>query len=231
MCTQIWNDINTKIETDNYIGYLICDKIDSSVYFSLQDYKNGDIYRWAYTSTNDPKMNDAVKLQSTTGNSADNTVTFTSNDSTDVTEWTEMSALESEEKHSSIFNKISIMFKNIRYLYKMITEQTAKLPVLTTGTVTWNIHASNNNAFCYKFGRIVVLSFSLNTSQVINNNTTILTVPIGFRPITSIPFPFMKAGYGMTYNANLDINGTVYLPNNNLEIAWYNGIVAFISEY
>ena len=51
------------------------------------------------------------------GDSKDNTVTFTSNDTSTADTWTDVAVLATGEKHSSLFNKISTMFKNIRYIY------------------------------------------------------------------------------------------------------------------
>lgn len=51
------------------------------------------------------------------GDSKDNTVTFTSADSTTADAWTDVAVLATGEKHSSLFAKISTMFKNVRYIY------------------------------------------------------------------------------------------------------------------
>lgn len=51
------------------------------------------------------------------GDSKDNTVTFTSNDTSTSDAWTDVAVLATCEKHSSLFAKISTMFKNIRYIY------------------------------------------------------------------------------------------------------------------
>ena len=51
------------------------------------------------------------------GDSKDNTVTFTSNDNSTSDAWTDVAVLATGEKHSSLFAKISTMFKNIRYIY------------------------------------------------------------------------------------------------------------------
>lgn len=51
------------------------------------------------------------------GDSQDNTVTFISNDTSTSDSWTDVAVLATGEKHSSIFSKISTMFKNIRYIY------------------------------------------------------------------------------------------------------------------
>ena len=51
------------------------------------------------------------------GDSKDNTVTYTSTDATTADAWTDVAVLATGEKHSSLFAKISTMFKNIRYIY------------------------------------------------------------------------------------------------------------------
>ena len=51
------------------------------------------------------------------GDSKDNTVTYTSADATTADAWTDVAVLATGEKHSSLFAKISTMFKNIRYIY------------------------------------------------------------------------------------------------------------------
>ncbi|MCI8506908.1 MAG: hypothetical protein HFI67_12070, partial [Lachnospiraceae bacterium] len=55
----------------------------------------------------------------------DHTAVFTSLDVADggAAEWTTVAKLASGETHKSILAKISSMFKNIRYLYKAVTEQ------------------------------------------------------------------------------------------------------------
>ena len=51
------------------------------------------------------------------GDSQNNTVTFTSNDTSTSDAWEDVTVLASKEKHSSLFGKISTMFKNVRYIY------------------------------------------------------------------------------------------------------------------
>ena len=84
-------------------------------------------------------VNSAIgsKLE-TTGDSKDNTVTFSSSDSTTATAWTDTEVLASGEKHSSLFAKISTMFKNIRYLYNTLTTLDTNL-----GKLTWAADATN----------------------------------------------------------------------------------------
>lgn len=49
-------------------------------------------------------------------------VDFTSNDSTSDTEYTSVDKLSSCNTLSTLFNKVSTMIKNIRYLYSKITQ-------------------------------------------------------------------------------------------------------------
>ena len=77
------------------------------------------------------------------GDSAENTVTFESGDAAETNVWTDVDVLASGEKHSSIFNKVSTMFKNVRYLYKMLG--TTDISAIGGGTVTGAI-ASQNEA-------------------------------------------------------------------------------------
>ena len=103
------------------------------------------------TSTN-PVQNKVIytefgKKLDKNGDSKDLTNTFVTQDSTNVTQWTDVDVLTSAEKHSSIFNKISTMFKNIRYLYKMLG--TADISTLgegaNIGTVTGAISKLNSD--------------------------------------------------------------------------------------
>jgi cell pole-organizing protein PopZ len=76
-------------------------------------------------------------------NTANNTVSFTSADDLTPASWTDVALLSTGEKHSSIFNKISTMFKNVRYLYKMLG--TTDISGLGDGTVTSALTALNSN--------------------------------------------------------------------------------------
>lgn len=81
--------------------------------------------------------------QTKTGNTNNNSTTFASADSTSPTAWTDVSVLASGEKHSSLFNKISTMFKNVRWLYKMLG--TTDISAIGGGTVTGALSAINTD--------------------------------------------------------------------------------------
>lgn len=82
----------------------------------------------------------------TGGDTASNVASFTSSDVADgsASAWTTVSKLSSGEKHSSLFAKVSQMFKNVRYLYKMLGS--TDISSIGGGTVTGAI-SSQNQAF------------------------------------------------------------------------------------
>jgi hypothetical protein len=85
-----------------------------------------------------------VGAVATGGDTAENTATFTSSDVADGSSsaWTNVSKLSSGEKHSSIFAKVSQMFKNVRYLYKMLG--TTDISKIGNGTCTGAISSLNS---------------------------------------------------------------------------------------
>lgn len=70
------------------------------------------------------------------GDSKNNTVTFTSSDEADgsADAWTNVTKVDSGETHKSLFAKMSQMFKNVRYLYKLLG--TTDISSIGDGTVT-----------------------------------------------------------------------------------------------
>lgn len=82
----------------------------------------------------------------TGGDTASNVASFTSSDLADgsASSWTSVATLTSGEKHTSLFAKVSQMFKNVRYLYKMLGA--TDISTIGGGTVTGAI-SSQNDAF------------------------------------------------------------------------------------
>ncbi len=85
------------------------------------------------------------KLLLKTGDSADNTVGFESGDNADAQSWTDVEVMEKNEKHKSLFGKISTMFKNVRYLYRLLG--TTDISVIKNGTVTGILNELKQIAF------------------------------------------------------------------------------------
>ena len=78
------------------------------------------------------------------GDTQNNTATFVSADSASPAAWENIEVLKSGEKHSSIFGKISIIFKNVRYLYRLLG--TSDISKIGDGTVTGAISRINGHS-------------------------------------------------------------------------------------
>ncbi len=94
------------------------------------------------TKANQNEMERALegKLDKT-GDAKDVTVTFGSNDAENPSSWTDVPLLKSGEKIKEFFGKASTMFKNIRYLRKLLG--TTDISKLGDGTVTGALSALN----------------------------------------------------------------------------------------
>lgn len=101
-----------------------------------------------------------VGAVATGGDTAENTATFTSGDVADgsASAWTNVSKLSSGEKHSSIFKKVSQMFKNVRYLYKMLGA--TDISKIGNGTCTGAISSLNDGLANKYFLKVVAKDWS-----------------------------------------------------------------------
>ena len=98
----------------------------------------------ATKATQDANGNNIVDTyQTKTGDTASNSVAFSSGDSTSPTGWADIVAVGSGETHASLFRKFSLAVKNLRYLYKMLG--TTDISAIGDGTVTGGISKLNNN--------------------------------------------------------------------------------------
>lgn len=130
----------------------------------------------------------------TTGDLKNNYVSFTSGDSSDAdaTSWTSVQPMANTDVFSTLFNKISTMAKNVRYLYKMVTElQTGHLndASITASSEKISITPQTGSAYypCYyiKVGCVVYIYLAL-SDLTANTASTITTLPVGYRPANSI---------------------------------------------
>lgn len=134
-------------------------------------------------------------------NTGSNVVTYTSEDQADSavtrsTGWTTVSALVSGMTHSNLFNSMSKMFKNIRWLYKMLGT-TDISSISSAGTVTGAIAKLNTDinqtatitpasGFTFsrnsvaKSGKVVTIALAASGSMATGSWTTIGTLPSGF---------------------------------------------------
>lgn len=111
----------------------------------------------------------------TDGDSQDNTVTFTSNDSL-TGDSTAPALLTSGETHASIFSKVSTIFKNVRWLLSKMG--TTDISTLGDGTVTGALSTLNSNM------NNIILSYpsmdivSLITNYVTNDNLPLYSLRV-----------------------------------------------------
>ena len=138
-----------------------------------------------------------------TGDSASNTVTFTSGDSTSPTGWADIVAVASGETHASLFRKFSLAVKNLRYLYKMLGS--TDISAIGDGTVTGvlsflksSIDTTNSNlniksgyltsdysnkSIVYEYNSFMAMIFIDGLKNIEKNKqVTIATLPEGARP-------------------------------------------------
>lgn len=116
----------------------------------------------------------------TGGDTASNVTSFTSSDVADgsAPSWTNVATLTSGETHTSLFTKVSQMFKNVRYLYKMLG--TTDISSIGGGTVTGAISSQNkalaqlNNIGNYKQTDTLLVSSKLSANIEYELNTLLL---------------------------------------------------------
>lgn len=117
----------------------------------------------------------------TGGDTASNVTSFTSSDVADgsAPSWTNVATLTSGETHTSLFAKVSQMFKNVRYLYKMFG--TTDISSIGGGTVTGAISSQNkalaqlNNIGNYKQTDTLLVSSKLSANIEYELNTLLLS--------------------------------------------------------
>ena len=117
---SLWNEVKSKVditlEKDELsFGNLECRVCNGVIHFRYE-MLSGDIIEFAYTNYNSIGMIDAKTILYSDSDSKNNVVSFSSNDTEVATSWRDVDVLNTNETHSSILNKISSMFNNIRWL-------------------------------------------------------------------------------------------------------------------
>lgn len=127
------------------------------------------------------------------GDASDTTVAFASSDTPDVdaSAWESVAKLTSGEKHASIFAKVSQMFKNVRYLYKMLGS--TDISSIGGGTVTGAI-SSHNEAIAKlnRYSRFTVRKSSTDDSVTIRQTNCFTygrLITICFSAIATVDMP------------------------------------------
>lgn len=147
---------------------------------------------------------------STSGDSKSNTVTFSSGDASDSsvtksTGWTTVTALASGITHATFFQRVSQMFKNVRYLYKLIG--TTDISAIGDGTVKGAISTLNSNLLekVYPVGAVYISVVNTSPEDLFGGTWVAITAGYYLKSITS--------GTGGTYSAATNVGNTTLTVN------------------
>jgi hypothetical protein len=141
--TAHWNDLdycNEKVFTGTRAEYEAANsngEIKPGTIVNItddNDYQGIDIDTELSEESENLVTNKAVTTGIKYNDTKDNTTTFLSDDTLEPEGYSDISLLKSSETHSSIFNKLSTMFKNVRYLFGMLG--TTDISSIGDGTVT-----------------------------------------------------------------------------------------------
>ena len=153
---------------------------------------------------------DKVKIGSTTYDiapSTDATISFTSSDVADgsATSWTSVTKLVNTDNMTSIFGKMSQMFRNIRYLYAQLSNKanashTHAAGDITSGTLSiGRIPTSNSQVNSTSYVPTSALIYSMNeTISSLNDATT-----FGEDLTTTVTVGNLSIGTDITSNSTL----------------------------
>lgn len=162
----------------------------------------------------------------TDGDSQDNTVTFTSNDSL-TGDSTPPALLTSGETHASILSKVSTVFKNVRWLLSKMG--TTDISTLGDGTVTGALSILNSNIADIKgkyiAGSVVVRGGETATTPAISSNYNGLRLYYydgnsGLRqsviiPIVRCNIPYMTTNGILFVSMSVNSDRTITFSNTN----------------
>lgn len=127
-----------------------------------------DTYKTEFNDVVESAANAAVAEADLTNNP----VAFTSGDAASPTAWTNVSVITTGSTLATLFNRISTMVKNVRWLYSKLG--TTDISSIGGGTVTGAISALNGKILSYTATRTVQWSYSLTANG--NSNTNLYTL-------------------------------------------------------
>ena len=217
------HDLNTKALTD-------------PAYVAFDD--GTDTYKADFKNIIDTAAAEAVADADLT----DNTVAFTSGDATKPTAWTAVSVLTSGLTIKVLFNRISTMIKNVRWLYSKLG--TTDISSIGGGTVTGAISSLNSkttesitlssnvtaistfNCICEKRGHVVTAYIAFTATEDISTASIVATIPSGFRPPRQFRVVVYKTGGNSTLQLSSSgaISAIGAISNTNSVI----GIVSYV---
>jgi len=135
---KYWSDVAAQVVTEG--GVASFNGRVGNVEPAAGDYSSSDISRGSGTVENSLTSIETQLSNIGTADTANNTVTFTSGDVEDgdssLNAWSTVLPLAAQETHGTLFGKISTMFKNIRYLWKLLGNTTMGTTATTiTGAI------------------------------------------------------------------------------------------------
>lgn len=187
------------------------------------------------------------------GDTANNTVSYTSEDAANVAAWTDVSTLASGEKHSSIFNKISKMFKNVRYIWKLLG--TTDISGIGNGTITGAVSTLNNSLTTvdlqldnvgaiqdvdggsfqylsiYQIGNIIFIYGSYKITQSIGIYKLIIRMYKQYFPLRMAIGSCIRSNNSDPRQISIDTQGRIYIYPSKENIADTTGTYAFTLNY
>ena len=150
----------------------------------------------------------------TTGSIDYDVVNFASYDTTDssATSWTGTNPISSDSSLSSVLSKISILLKNVRYLYNCLSKK---------GFVNKDLNISCNYLAsgyitCVYNASTVMMHFSNFQNVPVASSITIATLPSEITPRNSCAFERTTPA-GCIYRLHIQSNGSILIHryNNN----------------
>lgn len=179
-----------------WISELNTKELTDPAYVAFDD--GEDTYKTEFNECVENAANAAVAAADLT----ENEVAFTSGDAASPTAWSSVPVLASGSTLATLFNRISTMIKNVRWLYSKLG--TTDISSIGNGTVTGalstlngnsgvqiitlqNATAGGNTSFYYKKGNVVTFFFDL-TPNTSGSSVTVFTFPSGFRPSEALRF-------------------------------------------
>lgn len=187
---------------------------------------------------------------------ADMVEDFTSSDVADgsATAWTGVNPLTSGETNKSIFAKLSQMFKNIRYLYKMlgttdissigngtvtggisslndslVTLQTS-VDTITSGTMTSIVGTVGSDAKIYKVGKLCIANIIITITNTVPQWGAFIDAPEGYRA-ANITFGLMHDPNGKAIRIYIAGSGRNMWTSAALTAGTqYQGVIVYFSN-
>lgn len=215
------HDLNTKALTD-------------PAYVAFDD--GEDTYKTEFNECVENAANAAVAAADLT----ENEVAFTSGDAASPTAWTNVSVITTGSTLATLFNRISTMVKNVRWLYSKLG--TTDISSIGNGTVTGALSTLNGNLktslntndwfsvyneYCQAIirnGVVYVRGQSFGNKSIGGSDYTALTtLPEKYRPSATYYFPVGWSGYGL----NMRINASGVISFAGAAQTYWNYFVAY----